>query len=134
MSWLLTAAGLVGERAAAPIHWFYGVLVVLGLVTAGRRWPRSYSCAVDCRPDALLDRWLHTTHLYGHDADAIARAWQAGGITHVLLYRAGYRAIVEAGFDPVTPRDVATLQDLEARHLSPAGEWGDAYTLFELVP
>jgi len=96
--------------------------------------PRSYSCAVDCRPDALLDRWLHTTHLYGHDADAIARAWQADGITHVLLYRAGYRAIVEAGFDPVTPRDVATLQDLEARHLSPADEWGDAYTLFELVP
>jgi len=96
--------------------------------------PRSYSCAVDCQPDALLDRWLHTTHLYGHDADAIARAWQAGGITHVLLYRAGYRAIVEAGFDPVTPRDVATLRDLEARHLSPAGEWGDAYTLFELVP
>lgn len=109
--------------------------------------PRSYFCAVDapgtgaasleyvdCQPDALLDRWLHTTHLYGHDADAIARAWQADGITHVLLYRAGYRAIVEAGFDPVTPRDVATLQDLEARHLSPAGEWGDAYTLFELVP
>jgi len=96
--------------------------------------PRSYSCAVDCQPDALLDRWLHTTHLYGHDADAIARAWQADGITHVLLYRTGYRAIVEAGFDPVTPQDVVTLQDLEARYLSPVGEWGDAYTLFEVVP
>ncbi|NIV36378.1 MAG: phospholipid carrier-dependent glycosyltransferase, partial [Anaerolineae bacterium] len=30
--------GLAGERAAAPIHWFYGLLVVLGLLTAGRRW------------------------------------------------------------------------------------------------
>jgi len=30
--------GLAGERAAAPIHWFYGVLEVLALAAAGRRW------------------------------------------------------------------------------------------------
>jgi hypothetical protein len=30
--------GLTGERAAAPIHWFCGVLAVLALVSAGRRW------------------------------------------------------------------------------------------------
>ncbi len=31
--------GLAGERAAAPIHWGYGLATVPILVTAGRRWP-----------------------------------------------------------------------------------------------
>jgi 4-amino-4-deoxy-L-arabinose transferase-like glycosyltransferase len=30
--------GLAGERAAAPIHWWYGVLGVLALAVIGRRW------------------------------------------------------------------------------------------------
>lgn len=30
--------GLAGERAAAPIHWFYGVLGMFALVAIGRRW------------------------------------------------------------------------------------------------
>jgi hypothetical protein len=30
--------GLAGERAAAPIHWFYSVLSVFALVVIGRRW------------------------------------------------------------------------------------------------
>ena len=32
------AMGLAGERAAAPIHWGYGLLGVLTLALAGRRW------------------------------------------------------------------------------------------------
>jgi 4-amino-4-deoxy-L-arabinose transferase-like glycosyltransferase len=32
--------GLAGERAAAPIHWFYGALGALALVVIGRRWLR----------------------------------------------------------------------------------------------
>jgi 4-amino-4-deoxy-L-arabinose transferase-like glycosyltransferase len=95
--------------------------------------PRSYACRVDCWPDALLDRFLHMAHLYP-DADAIARAWAQDGVTHVLLYRSGMQAIVEAKFDPVTPRDLAVMADLQSRHLSPVGEWGDAYVLYRLVP
>jgi hypothetical protein len=94
--------------------------------------PRSYYCALDCRPDALLDRWLHATHLHGHDAGAIAAAWRAEGYTHVLLYRLGYEAVVEAGFDPVTPADVRTLAALVEGHLRPLAEWGDAYALYAL--
>jgi len=94
--------------------------------------PRSYACRVDCRPDALLDRFLHLTHLYP-DADTIARVWEEAGVSHVLLYQGGLEAIVEAEFDPVTPRDLAILEDLRVRHLSLVGEWGDdAYQLYEL--
>jgi 4-amino-4-deoxy-L-arabinose transferase-like glycosyltransferase len=93
--------------------------------------PRSYACQVDCWPDALLDRFLHLTYLH-HDAGSIAREWQAAGVTHVLLYRQGMQAIIQAGFDPITPRDMAVMQDLQARYLSPIRQWGDAYDLYEL--
>ena len=95
--------------------------------------PRSYACQVDCWPDALLDRFLHLTYLYP-DADSIARAWAADGVTHVLLYQSGMKAIVEAKFDPITPRDLAIMADLQSRHLSPVGEWGDTYVLYRLIP
>ncbi len=95
--------------------------------------PRSYTCQVDCWPDALLDRFLHLTYLYP-DADMIARVWAGEGVTHVLLYQAGMNAIIQTGFDPITPRDLAIMRDLQAHHLSPVGEWGDAYTLYRLIP
>lgn len=95
--------------------------------------PRSYACRVDCWPDALLDRFLHLTYLHP-DADSIARAWREAGVTHVLLYRRGMGAIIEAGFDPVTPRDLAIMDNLQTFHLSPIAEWGDAYLLYELIP
>ena len=93
--------------------------------------PRSYACRVECWPDVLLDRFLHLTYLYP-DSDAIAKSWAEAGVTHVLLYRQGMEAVVEAGFDPVTPRDLAIMQDLQARYLSPIAEWGDAYVLYSL--
>jgi 4-amino-4-deoxy-L-arabinose transferase-like glycosyltransferase len=94
--------------------------------------PRSYHCRVQCWPDALLDRFLHSTHLYGTDAGTIAAAWRAQGFTHVLLHRTGYEAIVEAGFDPVTPADVQTLAALVDGYLQPVAGWGDAYELYAL--
>jgi hypothetical protein len=96
--------------------------------------PRSYHCHVRCWPDALLDRFLHTVYLYGHDADTIAAAWRAEGVTHVLFHRAGFENILKARFDPVTLADVQTLDDLRAHRLAAVDEWGDAYTLYELVP
>lgn len=96
--------------------------------------PRSYYCSVDCRPDALLDRWLHTTHLYGFDANVIADQWREEGITHVLLYQTGYNMIREAGFDPVTDADAQTLRDLQIDHLHTIKEWDDVYVLYQLKP
>jgi len=94
--------------------------------------PRSYHCAVDCRPDALLDRFLHATHVYGPDATTIAAAWRAEGVTHVLFYRQGYEAVREAGFDPLTGADVAALEALERYDLQEMRDLGGAYTLYRL--
>jgi hypothetical protein len=94
--------------------------------------PRSYHCTLDCRPDALLDRWLHAIHLYGHDAEAIAAAWRKEGFTHVLLYRLGYEAVVEAGFDPLTEADIASLEALQRHTLQEVRDFGGAYTLYRL--
>jgi len=95
--------------------------------------PRSYPCQVACRPDALLDRWLHTTHLYGHDAKTIADVWRAQGVTHVLLYRTGYEAIVAAGFDPITEADQTTLAELLGEEIL-VSDLGGVYELYALSP
>ena len=56
------------------------------------------------------------------------------GFKHPWLLRRGMEFIVEAGFDPVTPDDLAVMQELQDRYLSPLAEWGNAYVLYELVP
>jgi hypothetical protein len=94
--------------------------------------PRSYHCRVQCWPDALLDRFLHATHLYGYDAEAIAAAWRAEGVTHVLLYRQGYEVVREAGFDPLTEADVTTLEELRRHHLQDVQAFGGSYVLYRL--
>ena len=95
--------------------------------------PRSYYSERDVRPDAILDGFLHLRYRFG-DAAAINRYLLDEGFTHVLLHRRGMEFIVEAGFDPVTPEDLAVLQELQDRYWSPAGEWGDAYVLYQLIP
>ena len=95
--------------------------------------PRSYHCEVECRPDALLDRFLHHTHFLGHDAGEIAADWRARGTTHVLLYRDGLDHIVEAGFDPVTAADLTVLQQLQEEALTPVASWDGAYQLYALT-
>ena len=94
--------------------------------------PRSYYCQVECWPDAILDRWTHTTHLYGHDADRIATAWRSEGGTHVLLHRAGLDFVLEDGVDPVTPADVETLEELLTRRATLVESFGPAYELYRL--
>jgi hypothetical protein len=94
--------------------------------------PRTYHCSVDCRPDALLDSWLHAIHLYGRDSKAIATAWRDDGVTHVLLHRAGLEHIVAAGFDPVTETDLQVLDELRNEHMSLTEAFGSAYELYRL--
>jgi hypothetical protein len=93
--------------------------------------PRAYACQVDCWPDALLDRFLHLTYLHP-DADTIAREWREAGVTHVLLHRLGMEAIIEDSFDPVTPRDLAIMDDLETHYLYKVYDDEVAYALYEL--
>jgi hypothetical protein len=95
--------------------------------------PRSYRCAMDCRPDALLDRWLHTVHLHGYASESIASAWRREGVTHVLLHRTGLEMILEARFDPVTPRDLEALERLRDEQLILMESFGSAYELYRLT-
>jgi len=93
--------------------------------------PRSLYCEIDCRPDALLDRWWHARRTIGAP-DAIAAVWRTEGITHVLLHRSGYEFIIDAGFDPITPDDRAALDALIGAHLSPVRMFDEAYELYAL--
>ncbi len=92
--------------------------------------PRSYHCQVECRPDALLDRWLHTLYVYGRDAKAIADAWRTEGVTHVLLNDSGLEFVREGGFDPLTEGDLAALDSLCSGDLQAIQDFGGVYTLY----
>ena len=93
--------------------------------------PRSYHCQRTCWPDALLDRWLHTTHLHGHDPDAVVAAWQAEGVTHVLISRTGYQAVVEGKFDPVTEADQTTLASVLSSRMEFVANFGGTHELYK---
>ena len=127
-----------GEYLSRRLGWYYPAIkyvnkslpkdsVVLFL------WePRSYHCTSGCHPDALLDRWLHTIHIHGHDSDTIASAWRGDGVTHVLFHRAGMDHILEAAFDPLTQQDVRVLYKLREEHMRLVESFGSAYELYRL--
>ena len=122
------------------LGWYYPTLQSLsaelpqGAVVLFLWEPRSYHCRgeIECRPDALLDRWLHATHLYGMDASAIATSWRKQGVTHVLLHRLGYEAIRAAQFDPLTQADQDTLAILQRDSMKKVKDFGEAYVLYTL--
>lgn len=93
--------------------------------------PRSYYCVRDCRPDVLLYRFSHLDHLYG-DAAGIARSWQEAGVTHVLLFEAGYDFAVANEMRWIAPRDTAVMDTLRAHWLEPVRVWEGSYTLYAL--
>jgi uncharacterized membrane protein len=95
--------------------------------------PRSLYCRIDCRPDAMLDRWWHARRTIG-SPDAIAQAWRAAGVTHVLLHRAGYQFFASAEFDPISADDQAALASLIGAHLSLAQDFDGVYELYSLRP
>jgi hypothetical protein len=112
------------------------VMATLNQLPPGSRiiflWePRSYACrAVECWPDALLDRWLHLTQHQEHDAPAIAASWRTQGFTHVLWYEHGMHFIEEAAFDPLGPSELVILAELQRDYLEPVEVWDGAYTLY----
>ncbi|MCP4415175.1 MAG: phospholipid carrier-dependent glycosyltransferase, partial [Chloroflexi bacterium] len=92
--------------------------------------PRSYYCERDCRPDSILDSLAHLEYLH-NDADGIAQAWQNEGISHVLLFDAGYQFVREQQMAWISPQNVTLMDELAANHLQLIGDWDD-YKLYEL--
>lgn len=96
--------------------------------------PRSYLCQIDCRPDAILDAFLHLAQGKGLDSAGIAAQWQRQGVTHILFHQAGYEFILADQFDPVGAREQAILADLQTNYLHPITIIGDEdYILYQLV-
>ncbi|MCB8986956.1 MAG: glycosyltransferase family 39 protein [Ardenticatenaceae bacterium] len=95
---------------------------------------RSYYCQVFCQPDPILDTWLHLTQGQGYDAAQIAQAWQAAGVTHVLMHDAGLNFVLQAKFDPVTEADLAVWEEFSKNYLQPIQIWPDEYTLYQFTP
>lgn len=93
--------------------------------------PRSYYCARDCRPDVLLYKFTHLEELYGRAAQ-IAQAWQEAGITHVLVFEAGYDFAVENEMTFIAPQDTAVMETLRTDWLEPVWGLPDGYTLYAL--
>jgi hypothetical protein len=91
--------------------------------------PRTLYCQIECWPDAILDRWWHARQVHG-PAEAIAQAWREAGFTHVLLFRTGYRFIVDDSFDPISPADQDALIELIDSHLRLVETFGGEYELY----
>jgi len=95
--------------------------------------PRSFYVRPEVRPDAILDGFLHLRYRFG-DAAGIAGYLGEEGYTHVLLYKQGMDAIMQAGFDPVTGEDLAVMEELQKRYLSLVRDWDGAYVLYKVAP
>ncbi len=90
--------------------------------------PRSYYCQKDCRPDSILDTLPHLVYQY-QTAEAIVRAWQQAGVTHLLIHRSGLEFMVSESPEVV---DTKILAELESRFLEPVFQVGTAYQLYKL--
>jgi hypothetical protein len=94
--------------------------------------PRSYFCQRRCLPDSILDKLGHLEYRLG-TAEAIAESWRAEGVTHVLLWRGGLEAQMEAlarGGEPLAPPEA--LDELTEQYLEPVETIG-SYELYRLV-
>ncbi|MCL4262675.1 MAG: glycosyltransferase family 39 protein [Anaerolineae bacterium] len=95
--------------------------------------PRTYYCEVECRGDHILDKYTFLE--YQHDtADQIAQALAAEGVTHLLIFEQGLAFLREAAAAGVTPADEAEYERFIAEHTRLVQQWGQVYTLVELIP
>ncbi len=118
----------------SQLGWYALAMQEINRLPVGARvlflWePRSLYCRIDCRPDALLDRWWHDRRIIG-SAGAIAATWRDRGITHVLFHRKGYEFIVDAEFDPISDDDQLALAELIDSRLALVRDVGGAYQLY----
>ena len=95
--------------------------------------PRTYHCQADCVPDSLYDNLVHFASRYS-DARRVSDEMRARGITHLLLNHKIMTLAVAAGDDPITPKHLDVLADMQDRFLYPIYDDGVAYTLYQLQP
>ncbi len=94
--------------------------------------PRSYYCEPRCVPDSMIDRWWHDRQVYGDPFD-IATQWRDEGYTHVLIFEAGGRFLIEQEpYDPMTEDDWVALGTLRGSVLAPVWDDLSSYTLYQL--
>jgi len=93
--------------------------------------PRTYYCQVTCLPDTILDRLAHD--YYKHpNAKAIAQAWRAEGITHVLLFRGGLDFIQAGQSEPLSAEAVHELSLIEQNDLTKLVDIGGMYEIYKV--
>ncbi|NJN55596.1 MAG: hypothetical protein HC804_13095 [Anaerolineae bacterium] len=95
--------------------------------------PRSYYCERDCRPDSILDELGHLEYLYG-DAAGIAATWRQQGVTHVLIFDAGYNFVVVTELASALPQDLTLMETLKTDWLEPVMAWETGYSLYVVPP
>ncbi|MBI3742119.1 MAG: hypothetical protein HY257_10255, partial [Chloroflexi bacterium] len=77
--------------------------------------PRAYYLQRAHQPDSILDAFPHTL-AQTREADAIARAWQESGYTHILLNRNGLDLLLTSQYDPISLEDARALEKILAQH------------------
>jgi len=95
--------------------------------------PRTYHCQGDCMPDSLYDNLVHYAIRY-RDARRVSEEMRALEITHLLLNHNIMTLAVAAGDDPITPKHLDLLADMQDQFLYPIYDDGVAYTLYQLKP
>ena len=134
-------AALAGRQSkdaylADNLGWYYLTMQALNELGPSAHvlflWePRSLYCQVDCRPDALIDRWWHARRTLG-SVDQIAAQWQREGVQYVLLHRAGYQAAIDLNLLRPTADDQQALDQLVENHLEFVHDYGGQYQLYRL--
>lgn len=77
--------------------------------------PRSYYVDRAAQPD-MLDRWAHA-YWQTPNVGEIVSSWRREGYTHVLFSRAGLNETLQLRSDPIDPKAVAALAELERGYL-----------------
>ncbi len=95
--------------------------------------PRTYYCELDCRGDHILDKYTFLEYQYG-TADRIAQTLAAEGVTHLLIFEQGLAFLQEAKATGVIPADETEYERFLAEYTRPVQQWGQVYTLVELIP
>jgi hypothetical protein len=91
---------------------------------------RGFYCQPRCNSDEVIDRWFHDSRTYG-DENAIMRAWQMEGYTHMLLFNLGADFVRDD--DPAGARmDWALLDRTLARLAVEQSIDGGVYTLYRI--
>jgi hypothetical protein len=91
---------------------------------------RSLECnpQIHCEPDVVIDRWWHLRRTL-ITTDAILAAWQAEGVTQVLIYNTGLDFVRDQADNGFTDADWLELEALRSR-MQFLEDIGGTYSLY----